>query len=101
MYWRALTSLGRGQAIPLPEPHPKFTLSDIERIAREGPRFSDLVLEHVERLDGVEGVPGADAQTAVAYSYIPTTVLGDWGLEVEPRWAELTQVRGMRRRGEG
>jgi hypothetical protein len=35
---------------------------------------------------------GADQPLAAAYSYIPETVLGDWGYEVEPKWTELEQV---------
>jgi hypothetical protein len=48
VYWKALSSLSKGQAIQVPGPHPKFSMSDMERIARGGPRFEDLVLEHVE-----------------------------------------------------
>lgn len=37
----------------------------MERIASQGPRFQDVVLEHAER---------ANQDTAEAYSYVPHTV---------------------------
>jgi hypothetical protein len=64
VYWKALreiASSGRGagagtrSGVPVPRPHPKFTAADAERIAREGPRFGDVVLEHAERVAGGEG----------------------------------------------
>ncbi len=46
----------------------------------------DVVLQHAERVD--DGL-------AVAYSYVPTTVLGDWGYAAEPQWQTLPQVGAL------
>jgi hypothetical protein len=58
----------------------------LERIARRGPSFSDVVLPHAERSQE-EWV-----QAAQAYNYVPATVLGDWDFEVEPQWTGFSQV---------
>ena len=101
-YWSALEQLSLGREIALPRPHPKFTVEDMARIAQEGPRFHDVVLEHAEALrptgesaadlsyamDG-EGGPRPPAPAAVAYNYVPSSVLGDWRYEVEPNWKEM------------
>lgn len=52
MYWNALKSIhgARGGAVAVPAPHPKFSVSDLKRIAARGPRFNDVVLEHAERI---------------------------------------------------
>ena len=61
-------------------------MQDLERIARRGPSFTDMVLPHAER------GPEEDGQWAHAYNYVPNSVLGDWGFEVEPQWTGLNQV---------
>ncbi len=66
-------------------------LQDLERIAKRGPSFSDIVLPHAER-SLEEG-----QQWAHAYNYVPISVLGDWAFEVEPRWSKLDQVRCLLR----
>lgn len=58
----------------------------MRRIASEGPRFSDVVLEHAELINDPENMPllGTDLPDrplAEAYNYIPFSVLGDY------RWA--------------
>lgn len=59
------------------------------RIAREGPRFKDLVLEHAELLPTDR--PG-DPVVATAYNYVPSSVLGDWQYDVEPNWLAMQQM---------
>ncbi|KAF5832521.1 hypothetical protein DUNSADRAFT_11559 [Dunaliella salina] len=86
VFWRTQEALQRGQAVEVPRPHPKFTVQDLERIARQGPRFSDVVLPHAERSQE-EG-----EQWAHAYNYVPISVLGDWAFEIEPQWTGLNQV---------
>jgi len=78
-YWDALKSLGKGQAVTVPRPHPKFDVSDMARVAEQGPLFRDVLLQHAERVTD---------ETAVAYNYIPPTVLGDWSWETEPQWLQ-------------
>lgn len=64
VYWNALRELsgpsGGGGRVVVPQPHPKFSVSDMQRIAAAGPRFEDLVLEHAERIydPGGWGVQG-------------------------------------------
>ncbi len=82
-YGESLTRLSKGDPIPVPRPHPKFSMSDMERIASQGPRFEDMVLSHAERVDDM---------SAAEYTYIPATVLGDWQFEQEPNWGETPQV---------
>jgi len=89
-YWRALESLSSQHSAPVPQPHPKFSMSDMARIAQQGPRFNDVVLEHAEREVGSSSP--AEATAANAYSYIPYTVLGDWQYEVEPQWLRIPQM---------
>eukprot|EP00197_Chlamydomonas_leiostraca_P008695 CAMPEP_0202859898 /NCGR_PEP_ID=MMETSP1391-20130828/1827_1 /ASSEMBLY_ACC=CAM_ASM_000867 /TAXON_ID=1034604 /ORGANISM="Chlamydomonas leiostraca, Strain SAG 11-49" /LENGTH=1006 /DNA_ID=CAMNT_0049538999 /DNA_START=339 /DNA_END=3359 /DNA_ORIENTATION=- len=83
VYWEALTAMSKGEAAPVPRPHPKFDVTDMQRIAAQGPRFQDVVARHAERTGEGE---------AVEYAYVPRTVLGDWFGEVEPQWAQLEQV---------
>ena len=83
-YWDALKALTSGKPVALPRPHPKFGFDDMARIAKNGPRFDDVVLEHAERVE---------RDTAVAYNYVPPSVLGDWDYEIEPRWLDLPQVK--------
>jgi len=90
MYWKALEEMGKGEAVQVPSPHPKFTMQDLERIASSGPSFHDVVLEHVERVYE----PGSDAESddgpvAEAYNYIPFSVLGDYQMDAEPNWSQL------------
>ena len=86
-YWKAIEAISGGSSVPLPRPHPKFAVQDLARVARDGPRFEDVVLEHVER------TPTADGQLlGEAYSYVPSTVLGDWRFDVEPNWLNLPQM---------
>lgn len=84
-YWKALKAMTQGEAVDVPRSHPKFDMSDMARIAAQGPRFADVVAHHAERVDSEE---------AMEYSYVPRSVLGDWTGEVEPRWTELEQVCG-------
>ena len=71
-YFSAIEQLSKGKEVPMPRPHPKFSLSDMERIAREGPRFNDLVLEHAEALDQPDlNSPFQEAAAAQSYRYIP------------------------------
>lgn len=88
-YSAALAALGQGQEVPIPRPHPKFGLNDLQRIAERGPRFADVVLPHAEQ-DAT--ISDSGAERARAYNYIPASVLGDWGYELEPDWAALPQV---------
>jgi hypothetical protein len=50
VYWNALRRMAQGRPVPVPQPHPTIALADMQRIAAQGPRFSDLVLEHAERV---------------------------------------------------
>jgi hypothetical protein len=85
-YDSAISALADGQETAIPRPHPKFTTSDMQRIANQGPLFRDVVLQHVERVD---------ATHASGYNYIPSAVLGDWTYEVEPQWQQLPEVSNM------
>lgn len=86
MYWKALQDLHSGTPLKVPQPHPKFSLEDLHRIASEGPRFSDVVLEHAELINdpGDKPVVAADLPArpmAEAYNYVPFSVLGDYRYE--------------------
>lgn len=61
----------------------------MSRIASEGPRFADVVLEHAERIfDPRNDATGENDQAlGEAYNYIPFTVLGDY------RWGELLMMQ--------
>jgi hypothetical protein len=55
----------------------------MRRIASEGPRFSDVVLEHAELINDPANMPLLgkdlpDRPLAEAYKYIPFSVLGDY-----------------------
>jgi hypothetical protein len=66
VYWDALrrvASHGGRRGVEVPSPHPKFSASDMERIAAAGPRFGDVVLEHAERVNE-GGRPAAGASGA-------------------------------------
>eukprot|EP00798_Chlamydomonas_sp_ICE-L_P010872 gene10872-16994_t len=39
VYWAAIESMAKGRDVALPRPHPKFTLSDMERIATSEPNW--------------------------------------------------------------
>lgn len=99
-YWSALEQLSAGRHVPLPRPHPKFTVEDMARIAQEGPRFRDFVLEHAQALrDPAEEQGDDDDQqitpgptSAIAYNYVPASVLGDWQYDVEPNWRQIEQM---------
>lgn len=88
-------------------------MQDLERIKAQGPSINDIVLEHAERLrsgpeastsgqsplpTGPNPLESALAQdeeqfpAALAYRYIPRSVLGDYGYEQEPNWAEVPQM---------
>ena len=94
-YWAALEQLSAGRQVPLPRPHPKFSVEDMARIAQQGPRFDDLVLPHAEALPPGEvdgsGVPAA-VSAAMAYNYVPSSVVGDWRYEVEPNWQQMESM---------
>jgi hypothetical protein len=106
-YRGVLTALSAGRPVPVPLPHPKFALSDLERLRQEGgkPRWGDVVLEHAERV-APAAPPGAGGGAAVgeAWRFVPATVLGDLELEVEPDWLGLPRMsvwdfwQGLRRR---
>ena len=79
------------------------------RIARGGPRFQDFVLEHAQALRDPNAEADIDepiqpATSAMAYNYIPESVLGDWQYEVEPNWRQMDQMplleffQGLRQR---
>ena len=95
-YRGVLTALSAGKAVPVPLPHPKFALPDLERLKREGgrPRWGDVVLEHAERVSSGAPRPGAGGGAPVgeAWRFVPATVLGDLELEVEPDWASLPRM---------
>jgi hypothetical protein len=94
-YRGVLTALRSGDAVPVPLPHPKFALSDLERLKSEGgkPRWGDVVLEHAERVGGGGGgAAGAGAGVGEAWRFVPATVLGDLELEVEPDWTQLPRM---------
>lgn len=117
-YLEAINQLEIGHAVPLPQPHPKFSLEDLARIARDGPKFSDLVLEHAETLPaksetdlieiankhGEFEAQEASLPRAQFYRYVPSSVIGDWEYEVEPKWQSmedmsvLTFYQGLRER---
>eukprot|EP00955_Chlamydomonas_euryale_P108482 365853-Chlamydomonas_euryale.AAC.7 len=72
-YWSAIEALSAGRPVPLPRPHPKFSVQDAARIAAEGPRFSDVVLQHaevaaVQQTDGGDAA-GGGAPAAAAHVY--------------------------------
>ncbi len=50
VYWDALKKISKGEAVAVPSPHPKFSVADMQRIAQQGPRLGDIVLEHAERV---------------------------------------------------
>ncbi|GFH07288.1 AAA domain-containing protein, partial [Haematococcus lacustris] len=81
-FQQPLKELAAGRKVAVPRPHPKFSMQDMERIATQGPVFSDIMLRHVER---------DSPESASAYNYVPSTVLGDWTYEVEPNWVNLPQ----------
>ncbi|GBF96535.1 hypothetical protein Rsub_09118 [Raphidocelis subcapitata] len=92
VYWAALrrVSASGGAPVDVPAPHPKFSLRDLRRIAAEGPRFGDVVLEHAERVHCPDpNNPTGDRPVAEAYTYVPFTVLGDYMPETEPDWLRL------------
>ncbi|GAX79863.1 hypothetical protein CEUSTIGMA_g7303.t1 [Chlamydomonas eustigma] len=99
-YWSALDTLSNGGSVPLPQPHPKFTLEDMARIARGDLQFSDIVLEHAESAVGPDG----NISGAMAYNFIPNSVMGDWRYEVEPLWGQMAEMplpefyQGLRQR---
>jgi len=103
-YRGVLTALAAGRPVPVPLPHPKFALPDLERLRAEGgrPRWGDVVLEHAERISS--GAPGGGAAVGEAWRFVPATVLGDLELEVEPAWLDLPRMsawdfwQGLRRR---
>ncbi|KAL6752417.1 hypothetical protein V8C86DRAFT_2755828 [Haematococcus lacustris] len=82
-FQQPLKELAAGRKVAVPRPHPKFSMQDMERIATQGPVFSDIMLRHVER---------DSPESASAYNYVPSTVLGDWTYEVEPNWVNLPQM---------
>ncbi|GFH25562.1 AAA domain-containing protein, partial [Haematococcus lacustris] len=82
-FQQPLKELAAGRKVAVPRPHPKFSMQDMERIATQGPVFSDIMLRHVER---------DSPESASAYNYVPSTVLGDWTYEVEPNWVNLPQL---------
>ncbi|WIA36901.1 hypothetical protein OEZ86_008147 [Tetradesmus obliquus] len=94
MYWAALADLGKGKAVPVPSPHPKFSVQDMARIATQGPKFNDLVLEHAELINDTDVAPQypGDRPAAEAYNYVPFSVLGDYHFDVEPDWLGLPQM---------
>lgn len=53
VYWEALGALSEGKEVEVPRPHPKLSMQDMARIAKSGPRFADVVLEHAERTNEV------------------------------------------------
>jgi hypothetical protein len=103
-YFLAIEQLSKGKEVPIPRPHPKFSLQDMERIAREGPRFNDLVLEHAESLDPLIDDTSSVSGLAQVYRYIPSGVVGDWQYEIEPKWQRLEAMpllefyQGLRKR---
>ncbi|KAG2425539.1 hypothetical protein HXX76_013583 [Chlamydomonas incerta] len=84
--------MAAGRPVALPTPHAKFGADDLRRIAAAGPRLEDLTLEHAERLAGPGQVAGAPDGVAVAFTYIPRSVLGDFRQEVEPDWRSLPSM---------
>ncbi|PNW70940.1 hypothetical protein CHLRE_17g739752v5 [Chlamydomonas reinhardtii] len=88
-HWAALKAMSAGRPVALPTPHAKFGPEDLQRIAASGPRLEDLTLEHAERLAGPGQLPAAPDGVALAFRYIPRSVLGDFRHEVEPDWRSL------------
>ncbi|GAX85107.1 hypothetical protein CEUSTIGMA_g12527.t1 [Chlamydomonas eustigma] len=65
-------------------------MARITRIIERGDlQFSDIVLEHAE--SAAVGQDG-NVSGAMAYNFIPNSVMGDWRYEVDPLWGQMVEM---------